>query len=150
MMAKLRMDSSWSIGKLSGKGAFCTGTCAARVIKGPLEDRVTFWTPIHPVRLQVRKFGIYGYSGVLAPCRTGASTLEIAILSLREPHAPFYHTRVGFCKELTTWPVPRSRPYFRKDDWQRSQAESQMPHKHLNLYRCVGTDGSSEAEKLFS
>jgi hypothetical protein len=29
--------------------------------------------------------------------------LEIAVLSLREPDAPFYHTRVGFCKELTTW-----------------------------------------------
>jgi hypothetical protein len=22
---------------------------------------------------------------------------------LREPDEPFYHTRVGFCKELTTW-----------------------------------------------
>jgi len=67
---------------------------------GSLKNNVTFWTPIHPVRLPARKFGICRYSCVFAPCRTGASTIEIAILSLR---APFYHIRVGFCKELTTW-----------------------------------------------
>jgi hypothetical protein len=55
----------------------------------------------------VRKFGIYGYACALAPCGAGASTLEIAVLSLREPDAPFYHTRVGFCKELTTWRITK-------------------------------------------
>jgi hypothetical protein len=120
------------------------------VIKGSLEDTSHFGRRFIPSGFRCENSE---YADIPALSRLDGQApqrLKLRSYSLREPDTSFYHTRIGFCKELTTWPVPQSRPYFRKDDWQRSQAESQMPPKYLNLIRSGGTDGSSEADQYFS
>ena len=74
--------------------------CHGRRHKGSRKSNLTFWTPMHPVRLPVQKFGISRYSCDSTPCRPGVSTSKIMNLFFREPLAPW------FCIITARWFCP--------------------------------------------
>ena len=119
------------------------------MIKGSLEDKSHFGRRFIPSGFRCENSG---YTDIPAfSCLAGQVPQRLKLRSYLCVN-PMRHFITQGSVFVKNWPpgVLQSRPYFRKDDWQRLQAESQMPYKHLNLCRCGGTDGSSEADQLFS
>jgi hypothetical protein len=73
------------------------------VIKGSLEDTSHFGRRFIPSGFRCENSE---YADIPALSRLDGQApqrLKLRSYSLREPDASFYHTRIGFCKELTTW-----------------------------------------------